>query len=121
MIKSSKNVGGKSIHFCLGPKTGIGCQDPRFTLRSNFLCLVVHFYKYFWFLGKTEIVSEKVYAAFWLVLEITSLNLSNAVHFYSNYESHCCKFVFLGTHEGLKKFLDTDGVYGKAAPDHDEL
>merc|ERR1712223_127171 len=25
------------------------------------------------------------------------------------------------TLEGLKKFLDTDGVYGKAAPDHDEL
>ena len=32
-----------------------------------------------------------------------------------------CIFVFPGTLEGLKKFLDTDGVYGKAAPDHDEL
>ena len=24
---------------------------------------------------------------------------------------------FLGTMEGVKKFLDTDGVYGEAAPD----
>ena len=28
---------------------------------------------------------------------------------------------FLGTQEGITKFLETDGVYGKAAPDHDEL
>ena len=26
-----------------------------------------------------------------------------------------------GTLEGIKKFLETDGEYGKAAPDHDEL
>ena len=35
LIKSSKNVGGKSTHFCLGPKTRIGRWDPRFTLRSK--------------------------------------------------------------------------------------
>ena len=28
---------------------------------------------------------------------------------------------FSGTLEGLKKFIETDGVYGMAAPDHDEL
>ena len=28
---------------------------------------------------------------------------------------------FPGTLEGLKKFIETDGVYGMAAPDHDEL
>ena len=27
----------------------------------------------------------------------------------------------LGTVEGIKKFVETDGEYGKAAPDHDEL
>lgn len=26
-----------------------------------------------------------------------------------------------GTLEGIKKFLETNGEYGKAAPDHDEL
>ena len=35
LIKSSKNVGGKWTHFCLGPKTEIGPWDPRFTLRSK--------------------------------------------------------------------------------------
>lgn len=30
-------------------------------------------------------------------------------------------FIFLGTLEGIKKFVETDGEYGKAAPDHDEL
>ena len=35
LIKSWKNVGGKSTHFCLGPKTWTGCRDPRFTLRSK--------------------------------------------------------------------------------------
>ena len=30
-------------------------------------------------------------------------------------------FYFLGTLEGIKKFVETDGEYGKAAPDHDEL
>ena len=28
---------------------------------------------------------------------------------------------FIGTLEGIKKFVETDGEYGKAAPDHDEL
>ena len=35
LIKSSKNVWGKLAHFCLGPKTRIGCWDPRFMLRSK--------------------------------------------------------------------------------------
>lgn len=30
-------------------------------------------------------------------------------------------FFSLGTVEGIKKFVETDGEYGKAAPDHDEL
>ncbi len=30
-------------------------------------------------------------------------------------------FLFAGTFEGIKKFLETNGEYGKAAPDHDEL
>ena len=30
-------------------------------------------------------------------------------------------FFFSGTLEGLEKFLKTDGEYGKAAPEHDEL
>jgi hypothetical protein len=29
--------------------------------------------------------------------------------------------LFAGTQDGIAKFLSTDGVYGKAAPDHDEL
>ncbi len=32
-----------------------------------------------------------------------------------------CTFAFAGTLEGIKKFLETNGEYGKAAPDHDEL
>ena len=39
----------------------------------KFTCLVVYFYKYFWFWCQTGIVPEKVYAAIWPVLEITSL------------------------------------------------
>lgn len=34
--------------------------------------------------------------------------------------SHTYLFI-LGTLEGIKKFLETDGTYGMAAPDHDEL
>ena len=35
LIKSSKNVGGKLTHFCLGAKTWIGRWDPYFTLKSK--------------------------------------------------------------------------------------
>ena len=35
LIKSAKNVGGKSTHFCLGPKTWIGHWYTHFTLRSK--------------------------------------------------------------------------------------
>ena len=35
LIESWKNIGGKSTHFCLGPKTGNGHWDPRFTIRSK--------------------------------------------------------------------------------------
>ena len=35
LIESWKNIGGKSTHFCLGPKTGNGHWDPRFALRSK--------------------------------------------------------------------------------------
>ena len=35
LIKSSKIVGGKSTHFCLGHKIEIGHWDPHFALRSK--------------------------------------------------------------------------------------
>ena len=35
LIKSSKNIGGKLTHFCLGAKTWIGRWDPHFALRSK--------------------------------------------------------------------------------------
>ena len=41
----------------------------------KFLCFVVYFPKYFWFWYQTEILSEKVYAVIWPVLEITSLKV----------------------------------------------
>ena len=48
-------------------ETLVLCSGPKLT------CLVVHFHKYFWFWCQTGIVPEKVYAAIWPVLEITSL------------------------------------------------
>ena len=35
LIEGWKNIGGKSTHFCLGPKTGNGHWDPCFAIRSK--------------------------------------------------------------------------------------
>ena len=59
--------------FALEPKLELDAETIVLHSGPKFLCFVVQFYKYFWFWYQTEIVSKKVYAAFWLVLEITSL------------------------------------------------
>ena len=46
MIKNWKNIGGKSTHFRLGPKSWIGHWDPCFTLRLK----IFVFPSTFWYL-----------------------------------------------------------------------
>ena len=65
-------LGENRLIFVLDPKLELGAET---LFLHSFLCLVVPFYKYFWFWCQTEIVSEKVYAVIWPVLEITSLKV----------------------------------------------
>ena len=50
-----------------------------------------------------------------LVINLTDAHehINLTIFFFQNFVT--------GTLEGIKKFLETDGEYGKAAPDHDEL
>ena len=67
-------LGENWLNFALDPKRELDAESLVLHSGPKFLCFVVHFYKYFWFWYQTEIVSEKVYALIWPVLEITSLN-----------------------------------------------
>ena len=42
---------------------------------QKFMCFVVHFHKKFYFWHQTGIVSKKVYAVIWPLLETSSLNI----------------------------------------------
>ena len=67
----------KSIHFCLGPKTGNGHWNPCFALRSK-----IHvFGSTFSLIALTGIVPEKFYTMIWPLLEIGSLNLTYLCEF----------------------------------------
>ena len=59
--------------FALEPNLILDAETFVFHSGPKFLCFLVDFNKYFWFWCQTEIVSEKVYAVIWPVLEITSL------------------------------------------------
>ena len=67
-------MGENRLIFALDPKQGLDAESLILHSGPKFLCFIVDFYKYFWFWYQTENVSEKVYAAIWPVLEITSLN-----------------------------------------------
>ena len=68
-------LGENWLIFALDPKQELDAES--LVLHSSpKLCFVVHFYKYFWFWYQTKIVSKKVYAVIWPVLEITSLKFS---------------------------------------------
>ena len=67
-------LGANRLIFALDPKLEMDAETLVLHSGPKFLCFVVYFYKYFWFWYQTEIVSEKVYAVIWPVLEITSLN-----------------------------------------------
>ena len=56
--------------FALDSKLKLAAETLVLHSGPKFTCLVVRF----WFRCQTTIVSEKVYAAIWPVLEITSLN-----------------------------------------------
>ena len=59
--------------FALGPKLKLAGEAFLLYSSPKFMCLVIHFHKFFWFWCKTGIVAEKVYAAICPVLKITSL------------------------------------------------
>ena len=66
-------LGENWLIFALDPNLELDAETLVFHSGPKFLCFLVDFYKYFWFWCQTEIVSEKVYAVIWTVLEITSL------------------------------------------------
>ena len=66
-------LGENWLIFALDPNLELDAETLVFHSGPKFLCFLVDFYKYFWFWCQTEIVSEKVYAVIWSVLEITSL------------------------------------------------
>ena len=66
-------LGENWLIFALDPNLELDAETLIFHSGPKFLCFLVDFYKYFWFWCQTEIVSEKVYAVIWPVLEITSL------------------------------------------------
>ena len=72
-------LGANRLIFALDPKQELDAETLVLPSGPKFLCFVVQFYKYFWFWYQIEIVSEKVYALIWPVLEITSLNILNNV------------------------------------------
>ena len=68
-------LGENWLIFALDPNLELDAETLVFHSGPKFLCFLVDFYKYFWFWCQTEIVSEKVYAVIWPVLEISSLNI----------------------------------------------
>ena len=54
-------------------KMGNILQKPKLEKAAALRSKIVHFHKKFWFWYQTEIVSEKVYAEIWPVIEITAL------------------------------------------------
>ena len=62
-----------AIWLTLDQKLELAAETLVLHSGPKFMCLVVHFDKYFWFWYQTRIVPEKVYAAIRPVLEITSL------------------------------------------------
>ena len=66
-------LGENQLIFALEPKLELDAETIVLHSGPKLLCFVVHFYKYFWFWYQTGIVSEKVYAVVWSVLEISSL------------------------------------------------
>ena len=62
----------------MDPKLELDAETLVLHSGQKILRLVVYFYKYYWLLYQTEIVSEKVYDTIWPVLEITSLNISSS-------------------------------------------
>ena len=68
-------LGENWLIFALDPNLELDAETLVFHSGPKFLCFLVDFYKYFWFWCQTEIVSEKVYAVIWPVLEITSLKV----------------------------------------------
>ena len=66
-------MGGNQLIFALDPKLKLDPETLVLHSGPKFLCFVEHLYKYFCFWYQTEILSEKVYAVIWPVLEITSL------------------------------------------------
>ena len=74
-------LGENWLIFALDPNLELDAETLVFHSGPKFLCFLVDFYKYFWFWCQTEIMSEKVYAVIWPVLEITSLNLQQILKF----------------------------------------
>ena len=89
-------LGENWLIFALDPNLELDAETLVFHSGPKFLCFLVDFYKYFWFWCQTEIVSEKVYAVIWPVLEITSLK---------------CLFYLWNTVMGVK--LDTVALYNR--------
>ena len=79
--KVQKMLGENCLIFALDPNLELDAETLVFHSGPKLLCFLVDFYKYFWFWCQTEIMSEKVYAVIWPVLEITSLNLQQILKF----------------------------------------
>ena len=67
-------LGANQLIFALDPKVKLDTETLVLHSGPKILCVLVHSNMYFWFMYQTEIVSKKVYAVIWPVLEITSLN-----------------------------------------------
>ena len=80
--KAKKRLGANRLIFALDLKLDMDAETLVLHSGPKLLCFVVCFYKYFWFWFQTEIVSEKVYAVIWPVLEITSLKLLQTSWFF---------------------------------------
>ena len=72
--KAQKMLGASRLIFTLDPKQELDAETVVLRSGQKFSCFVVHFCKYVCFGYKRKIVSKKVYALIWPVLEIASLN-----------------------------------------------
>ena len=88
-------LGENWLIFALDPNLELDAETLVFHSGPKFLCFLVDFYKYFWFWCQTEIVSEKVYAVIWPVLEITSLKVSKSMCNARNFGQKLFRLSFL--------------------------
>ena len=65
--------------FALNPKLKTTAETFVFQSHKKFLCFVIQFHDKFWFWCQTRILSKKVYAGIYPLLEITSLKFLDSL------------------------------------------